>query len=310
MESTLVTVFTPTFNRREELKRLYKSLINQSDKRFVWLIVDDGSVDKTSELIDLWKAEGKVPVKYVYQENQGKHVAHNTGVLNTDTEFFYCVDSDDELPRDAIDTIYENIADIRTRPDIAGLIAKKGYHNGEKMSTEFPHMVSEASIRDIYRVYGLKGELAMVFKTKVLKGILFPVFSGEKFLGENAILNLISIEYKMKLVNKVIYIGDYLPDGYSRNLNLIHKKNPRGYLYCLAQEIELAATEYELRHAYARYISGCWKVGCKVDLKFKDIVVNLPEAIVIYMKMSIKERLVRSEFSRLLLKRFFKVKFI
>ena len=310
MENSRITVFTPTFNREEYLKKLYGSLTRQSDKRFVWLIVDDGSVDNTSKLIGSWKAEGKFPIKYIYQKNQGKHAAHNAGVMNAGTEYFYCVDSDDTLPEDAIASIYKAVADISARSDIAGLIAKKGYHTGEDMCTEFPDNVTETSIRDIYKVYKLKGELAMVFKTKVAKEFLFPIFGSEKFVGENAVLNLISMKYKMKLMNKVIYLAEYLPDGYSRNLSRIHKKNPMGYLYCLAQEIELARTSQELKHAYADYISGCWKVGYRVNLDYKNIIVNFPEATVLYMKMIIKESMLKSEFLRPIIKRLFKVKFL
>jgi hypothetical protein len=177
------------------------------------------------------------------------------------------------------------------------------------MCTEFPDDVTEVSIRDLYKAYKIKGELALVFKSGVLKKFLFPVFGNEKFLGENAILNLISMEYKMKLMNKVIYIGEYLQDGYSRNLTQIHKKNSEGFLYCLAQEIKLARTRDELRHAYADYISGCWKIGYKVKLNYKHIIMSFPEAIMLYMKWVVKESTAKSVFLKWVLKRFFKVKF-
>ena len=310
MHSFWITVFTPTFNRSEQLKKLYNSLINQSDQRFVWLIVDDGSADNTAELVSSWKYEGKISIQYIYQENLGKHVAHNTGVKNANTEYFYCVDSDDTLPNSAIEFIYEAITDTLTRPDIAGLIAKKGYHSGEDMCSKLPDNISEVSIRDIYKVYKLKGELALVFKTVVLKEFLFPVFPVEKFVTESVILDLISIKYKMKLLNKVIYLGEYMPDGYTYNLRQIHKKAPMGYHYYLVQGIELARTTHELKHAYANYISGCWKIGYRVRLSYKYIVMNLPEAIVLYMKLIIKDKMAKSKFFRLILKQVFKAKFL
>ena len=52
-----ITVFTPTFNRAHTLPRTYESLKNQRDKRFVWLIVDDGSTDDTKQLVDRWMKE-------------------------------------------------------------------------------------------------------------------------------------------------------------------------------------------------------------------------------------------------------------
>lgn len=49
MGNTLLTIFTPTYNRINELERLYSSLISQTDFRFEWLIVDDGSTDDTEK---------------------------------------------------------------------------------------------------------------------------------------------------------------------------------------------------------------------------------------------------------------------
>ena len=46
-----LTVFTPTYNRRELLTRVYHSLLNQTVKDFEWLIVDDGSTDNTDDAV-------------------------------------------------------------------------------------------------------------------------------------------------------------------------------------------------------------------------------------------------------------------
>ena len=48
----MITIFTPTYNRKKTLPKLYKSLKNQNDKDFEWLIVDDGSSDGTDKLIE------------------------------------------------------------------------------------------------------------------------------------------------------------------------------------------------------------------------------------------------------------------
>jgi len=45
------TIFTPTFNRKELLGKLYSSLQNQTYRDFEWLIVDDGSNDGTEERV-------------------------------------------------------------------------------------------------------------------------------------------------------------------------------------------------------------------------------------------------------------------
>ena len=47
----MITVFTPTYNRKDELINLYKSLLEQEFKDFEWVIVDDGSKDDTEETV-------------------------------------------------------------------------------------------------------------------------------------------------------------------------------------------------------------------------------------------------------------------
>jgi len=97
-----LTVFTPTYNRAYCLGQLYDSLVRQTNKDFVWLIVDDGSSDTTKEVVASWQKEDKIEIQYVYQENQGMHGAHNTAYKTIVTELNVCIDSDDYMPDDAI----------------------------------------------------------------------------------------------------------------------------------------------------------------------------------------------------------------
>ena len=55
MKEIPFTVFTPTYNRAHTLERVYKSLRKQDSSLFEWLIIDDGSNDKTSELVEKFK---------------------------------------------------------------------------------------------------------------------------------------------------------------------------------------------------------------------------------------------------------------
>ena len=59
-----LTVFTPAYNRAYTLHKCYESLIRQTCKDFVWLIIDDGSTDNTKELVSKWIKENKINIKY------------------------------------------------------------------------------------------------------------------------------------------------------------------------------------------------------------------------------------------------------
>ena len=72
-ERKLLTVFTPTYNRRNTLPDTYESLRAQNCKDFVWLIVDDGSRDNTAELVRQWQSrDNGFEIWYIYKENGGR----------------------------------------------------------------------------------------------------------------------------------------------------------------------------------------------------------------------------------------------
>ena len=81
-----ITVFTPTYNRANLLKRGYEALKRQSLKDFEWLIVDDGSTDNTREVVNSWIEANQIPIRYIYKENGGLHTGYNTAIQNINTE--------------------------------------------------------------------------------------------------------------------------------------------------------------------------------------------------------------------------------
>lgn len=93
-----ITVFTPTYNRGYCLERLFKSLLNQTFTDFEWLIIDDGSIDNTEELVkDFQESCKDFPIIYKKTENGGKHRAINRGMSLVNGEMILFMDSDDWL---------------------------------------------------------------------------------------------------------------------------------------------------------------------------------------------------------------------
>ena len=90
-----VCVFTPTYERAYILPVLYESLVTQTCRDFVWMIVDDGSTDGTEELVRSWIEDGAIAIDYVRTGNGGKPRAINLGVDRCTSPLFFVVDSDD-----------------------------------------------------------------------------------------------------------------------------------------------------------------------------------------------------------------------
>ena len=103
----MITILTPTFNRDYILKKAYNSLLNQNNKKFEWLIIDDGSTDKTKELVNKFKSENKIKIRYFYKKNGGKHTALNFGINKAKGDLILILDSDDYLRKDAVELVYK-----------------------------------------------------------------------------------------------------------------------------------------------------------------------------------------------------------
>lgn len=231
----MITVFTPTYNRCETLKRLYKSLLNQNCKDFCWLIVDDGSADDTQKLVSKWIAENKISIRYYRQENQGKPAAHNKGVELTETELFTCVDSDDYLVSNAIEKISETWRKTQ-KENIVGILAFKGYSE-TKAVTNIKNNINKGNLRFLYD-NGLSGDTMLVFKTDIIKKYSFPKFENEKFIPEAYLYDLIDQEGSLFVLKEILYICEYLPGGYSANMAKLLYNNPQGYFCYINQRLK------------------------------------------------------------------------
>ena len=227
----MVTVFTPTYNRAYCLGRLYKSLAMQTDSDFEWLIVDDGSNDDTGEMIKGFISEGKIGIKYLYQENAGKHVAINAGSEQACGELFFVVDSDDELTNDAIALVNSRWPNLRMDSQCVGMCFARSNKAKDVIICPLTAMshLDCSTIDAVYR-YKLVGDKAEIFRTDLIRENKFPVYRGEKFVTEALVWHRISYGKYLRYYPEAIYICSYLPDGLTACSNKLHKSNPKGML--------------------------------------------------------------------------------
>ncbi len=248
----MITIFTPTYNRAHLLPHLYDSLKSQTVSDFEWVIVDDGSVDNTEEIIKSWINEGAVKITYIKQDNGGKHRAFNTGVKNATGELFFCIDSDDYAPSDCVELIINCWKNVKNSK-IAGIIALKTNTKGNTLSDAFPEGISEITMFDLSNKYKCAGDKALIYKTSILKEYPYPEICGEKFIGECVVYDKIDQNYTMVLLNRILTIGEYQPDGLTANIFSIMLRTPTGYKIYYKQRIDMAYTLSERIGYIVRY---------------------------------------------------------
>ncbi|MFQ8892574.1 MAG: glycosyltransferase family A protein [Clostridium sp.] len=224
----LVTIFTPTYNRAELLKRLYESLKEQSDKDFEWIIVDDGSKDNTKEVVQGFIKEKIIPIKYLKKENEGKHIAINVGCDMAEGELFFIVDSDDYIPKEAIEEVKRDWKKYRNNTGIAGLVYLKAWKNGNLMGRKFEKDEFISNHVKEYNKGGVWGEKLKILRTEIFRKNKFPKYENEKYVGEHVLWIEVSRKYDLVYINKVLYIAEYLEDGLTMAGRKLRIENPLG----------------------------------------------------------------------------------
>jgi len=224
-----LTVFTPAYNRAHTLPRTYESLRRQSRKDFVWLIIDDGSVDDTRSLVESWQQKDNgFLIRYIYKENGGMHTAHNVAYENIDTELNVCIDSDDCLADGAVEKILEKWSLVK-EAGYAGIIGLDADLDGRLIGKGFPEGLAETTLSGYYAAGGT-GDKKLVYRTEVVKRYLpYPVFEGEKYVALAYVYRKIDQDYKLAVLDEVLCNVEYQTDGSTGTMRQQYLKNPKGF---------------------------------------------------------------------------------
>lgn len=281
IEKFKFTVFTPTFNRKYFLKRIYDSLKGQTFKDFEWLIVDDGSTDNTKELVDQWINENRIIIRYIYKNNGGKHTAINIGVREARGELFLILDSDDSCTNDALMVFYETWENIdkSIRNNYTGVTALGMDYNGNLIGTKYPEDEWDMSSIDIITNYNVKGDKWGFNRTDVMKKFPFPEIPNEKFIPEGIVWNRIAEKYTKRNINKALKYIEYQQDGLSASILKTRIKNPIGSKIYYQEFINYPVNfKWKFRNSinYVRF-------SLHAKIKFKNILKDTPQKITVLL---------------------------
>lgn len=284
-----LTVFTPTYNRAYLLNRLYQSLKQQNINDFEWIIVDDGSVDDTKEIVESFIAENLIPITYFYKKNEGKHIAINKGVELAKGDLFFIVDSDDILPEYSLEVILKKYEKVKRNNLIAGVSGRKGYIKGGYIGTNLTYEDMVLTSIELRMKKKIKGDMAEVYRTEILKKYPFPKFEGENFCTEGLVWQRIDQNYKMLWFSDIIYKAEYLEGGLTFNSIRLRKNNPKATALYYAQLSKYNIPFFEKVKAIANY----WRFSIyntyPLSEKIKQVsllysLISIPIAIVLIIK--------------------------
>lgn len=272
MDKPILTVFTPAYNRADLLTRCYESMCKQTNKNFIWMIVDDGSTDNTRGISESWVKNTKdFQVIYIYKENGGLHTAYNTAIANIDTELCVCIDSDDFMPDNAVGLILDfwkkNGSD-----KYAGIVGLDFNMDGNVIGDMLPDIKSVNLIGLFTGKYNIvNGDRTNVVRTKLYKKYApMKVFKGEKNFNPHYMHLQISQEYDFLVLNENLRFVDYQETGMSNSMLKQYRSSPNSFAEIRKLYLSFKDTSFKFKIKHSIHLASSCILAKKTMSSIKD----------------------------------------
>lgn len=206
----LISVIVPVYKVEKYLRKCIESIINQTYKNLEIILVDDGSPDNCSQIIDEY-AKKDNRIKVIHKPNGGLSSARNAGLKISNGKYIAFVDSDDMLD------IYQYERMImlsqKYNSDIVFCEYQKSYEN-ELGEIIIPDFVREKVEEKIYTPSEALKEMLLnanigtyvmtkLFKKELFDNIIFP--EGKVYEDVATVYKLIDKSNKIVYTNEKLY---------------------------------------------------------------------------------------------------------
>ena len=123
----LLSVIVPCYSVEKYVDKCISSIVNQTYSNLEILLIDDGSIDNTGKLCDIWQ-ERDSRIRVIHKQNEGASYARKTGVENATAEYVTFVDADDWIDADMYSDMMKAL--LSTNSDIAQCGVCKVFEDG------------------------------------------------------------------------------------------------------------------------------------------------------------------------------------
>lgn len=207
MEQPFFTIFTPVYNGEKHISRIFESINNQAFKNFEWIIINDGSTDKSPNLIKSFiNLHPDINIIYIEQVNSGKHIAMNKAVEISKGLLFIPADADDSFLPDALSFFYEhwNALSSKEQGELSGINVLCFDNETDNIVGDlFPTDGMKSNNLELEYKFKIKGEKWGCVRLDLLKSRPFPIVKGS-YYPESYVWLQIAKNYKAICFNKAL----------------------------------------------------------------------------------------------------------
>lgn len=165
----LFSIVMPVYNVEIYLERAIRSIVNQSFISWELILVDDGSNDRSVQMVDEWQVRDS-RIRAFHQRNKGASAARNLGMKYCRGNYIYFVDADDYLEQGLLAEIAQVITN--TQADVVLVNAKRFFKEGKFKKPElyFTSAYTEDNLRKLLLCGLVREPFTKVCKSEIIKG--------------------------------------------------------------------------------------------------------------------------------------------
>lgn len=257
----MISVIVPVYNSQNYIERCIESIINQIYQDYELIIIDDGSTDNSYNICKKYLT--KKNVRLFHFSNGGLSFARNRGIEKASGEYITFIDSDDEIPNNYLQELFDTIQNDNSDVVSCSLT----YIPGPIIEHEKCIMKSNDYIRDVFYKKGLGDySVAKLYKTNLFNEIKFK----EGIIGEDfeIFYRLFKNTNFVSITNRTTYyyhqnIGSISINKF--NYHIFDRINTCNYL------LKEVTDEKLLKSLKARIVDECLYIYCLMpnDIKYK-----------------------------------------
>jgi glycosyltransferase involved in cell wall biosynthesis len=263
-----ISVIMPVYNEQRYLKDAIESILNQTFTDFAFIIIDDGSVDDSSEII---KSYQDTRIRFFRSEKKGMAEQFNFGIVNSSTPLIARMDADDIAIKNRFEVQYKYLS---SNPDIHIVGSNIEYINEEGKSVgekKYPELHDDIE-------FMMPIESAVCHPVTIMRREIFDkigLYNTEyDYSADHALfLNIIYSGYKFYNLQEILlkYRPRIIRPDMSRvgNSNMISYKLGIDYLNRLNIESSHSSNKYSyyFRMGLIEYYRGSLSLSRKYFIK-------------------------------------------
>ena len=205
----LISIIIPVYNSENTLERCIRSVLCQTYRNIEVIVVDNGSTDKSREIVKrLSKEDNRIVV--IQQSNNGVSVARNAGLKKATGEYITFIDSDDWLEKD----LYSAIVSLaqKEHADIVqwGFYVDDSENHSITRTKPYTLEIYDASYETVQMYFSALGYIwNKIYKREIINNSN-TVFDKDIYLYEDMLFNLEILSNGYTVVNAEMYGTHYI----------------------------------------------------------------------------------------------------